>query len=123
MVSGAKLIVFAHTPFVRRPDEALTADFGAWVHGRFWMLVRSFVWMLIWGTEPSGLPFALHIHCTFYPSKNLPSCRSCVMSHSPYLVPGAATMAVLTIVYLLFVFWVRRPGRKEDLAKRELSEL
>ena len=26
-------------------------------------------------------------------------------------------MAVLALVYLLFVYWVRRPGRQEDLAE------
>lgn len=40
------------------------------------------------------------------------------MDFSPYLIPGAATMAVLAIVYLVFVFWTRRPGRAEDLARR-----
>jgi hypothetical protein len=42
-----------------------------------------------------------------------------VMDITPYLIPGAATMAVLGIVYLLFVYWVRRPGRQMDLAIRE----
>lgn len=37
----------------------------------------------------------------------------------PYLIPGAATMAVLGMVYLLFVYWVRRPGRVEDIAARQ----
>lgn len=37
----------------------------------------------------------------------------------PYLIPGAATMAVLGMVYLIFVFWVRRPGRQKDLAARD----
>lgn len=41
------------------------------------------------------------------------------MYMSPYLIPGAATMAVLAIVYLLFIFWTRRPGRAEDLKNRE----
>lgn len=41
------------------------------------------------------------------------------MDLTPYLVPGAATMAVLAIVYLVFVFWTRRPGRAADLAARE----
>lgn len=41
------------------------------------------------------------------------------MEVSPYLIPGAATMAVLAIVYLLFVFWTRRPGREIDLKNRE----
>lgn len=41
------------------------------------------------------------------------------MELSPYLIPGAATMAVLAIVYLLFVFWTRRPGRAADLKRRE----
>ncbi|KPP87137.1 MAG: hypothetical protein HLUCCA08_04230 [Rhodobacteraceae bacterium HLUCCA08] len=40
----------------------------------------------------------------------------------PYLIPGAATLAVLALVYLLFVFWVRRPGRAEDLAARQNAE-
>jgi hypothetical protein len=44
------------------------------------------------------------------------------MDFSPYLIPGAATMAVLGMVYLLFVFWVRRPGRTEDLATRPGQE-
>ena len=34
------------------------------------------------------------------------------MDFTPYLVPGAATMAVLGIVYLVFVFWARRPERR-----------
>ena len=41
------------------------------------------------------------------------------MDFTPYLVPGAATMAVLGMVYLVFVFWVRRPGRAEDIASRD----
>ncbi|MDJ0824865.1 MAG: hypothetical protein QNJ16_05115 [Rhodobacter sp.] len=41
------------------------------------------------------------------------------MDFTPYLVPGAATMAILAIVYLVFVFWTRRPGRKNDLAARD----
>lgn len=41
------------------------------------------------------------------------------MNIFPYLIPGAATMAVLGIVYLLFVYWVRRPGRQEDIASRQ----
>lgn len=41
------------------------------------------------------------------------------MNFTPNLVPGAATMAVLAMVYLLFVFWTRRPGRKDELAARE----
>ena len=40
----------------------------------------------------------------------------------PYLIPGAATMAVLALVYLVFVFWVRRPGRQEDLQAREAQK-
>jgi hypothetical protein len=44
------------------------------------------------------------------------------MDYVPYLVPGAATMAVLALVYLLFVFWTRRPERKADLAAREAAE-
>ncbi|WP_172299926.1 hypothetical protein [Pseudoruegeria sp. HB172150] len=40
------------------------------------------------------------------------------MEFSPYLIPGAATMAVLGIVYLLFVFWTRRPGRAQELERR-----
>jgi hypothetical protein len=40
------------------------------------------------------------------------------MEFSPLLIPGAATMSVLAIVYLVFVFWTRRPGRKLDLARR-----
>ena len=35
-----------------------------------------------------------------------------LMEFSPYLIPGAATMSVLAIVYLVFVFWARRPGRR-----------
>ncbi len=45
------------------------------------------------------------------------------MDINPYLIPGAATMAVLGMVYLIFVFWVRRPGRQDDLAAREMREL
>jgi len=45
------------------------------------------------------------------------------MDFTPYLVPGAATMGVLGIVYLLFVFWVRRPGRQADLAAREAQDI
>ncbi|MDF0599249.1 hypothetical protein P1J78_00760 [Psychromarinibacter sp. C21-152] len=44
------------------------------------------------------------------------------MNLNPYLVPGAATMAVLAIVYLIFVFWTRRPGRAQDLAERRKAE-
>ncbi|WP_425049920.1 hypothetical protein [Psychromarinibacter sp. S121] len=44
------------------------------------------------------------------------------MEFSPYLVPGAATMAVLAIVYLVFVFWTRRPGRADQLSARERAE-
>jgi hypothetical protein len=29
-------------------------------------------------------------------------------------------MAVLGMVYLLFVYWVRRPGRAEDLKARHM---
>ena len=42
---------------------------------------------------------------------------------SPYLIPGAATMAVLGMVYLLFIFWVRRPGRQYDLETRRSGDL
>ena len=41
------------------------------------------------------------------------------MDYLPYLIPGAATMAVLGMVYLLFVYWVRRPGRQQDVASRQ----
>jgi len=41
------------------------------------------------------------------------------MDFMPYLIPGAATMAVLGLVFLVFVFWARRPGRQEDIAARE----
>ena len=41
------------------------------------------------------------------------------MDFTPFLIPGAATAAVLGMVYLVFVFWVRRPGRRADLAARE----
>ncbi len=44
------------------------------------------------------------------------------MDLNPYLVPGAATMAVLAIVYLVFVFWARRPGRAQDLEERRNAE-
>ncbi len=44
------------------------------------------------------------------------------MDFVPYLVPGAATMAVLGMVYLIFVYWVRRPGRQEDLAARKAQD-
>ncbi len=44
------------------------------------------------------------------------------MDLNPYLIPGAATMAVLGMVYLLFVFWLRRPGRQADLASREAQD-
>ena len=40
------------------------------------------------------------------------------MNFVPYLIPGAATMAVLGMVYLIFVFWVRRPERRAQLAAR-----
>ena len=45
------------------------------------------------------------------------------MEFSPYLIPGAATMAVLGIVYLLFVFWVRRPGRQADMEIRRSGDM
>ena len=45
------------------------------------------------------------------------------MDFVPYIVPGAATMAVLGLVYLLFVYWVRRPGRQDELASREAGEV
>ncbi len=41
------------------------------------------------------------------------------MDFVPYLIPGAATMAVLGMVYLIFVFWVRRPGRQQELDARQ----
>ncbi len=44
------------------------------------------------------------------------------MDFIPFLIPGAATMAVLGIVYLLFVYWVRRPGRQADIAARDNQE-
>ncbi len=44
------------------------------------------------------------------------------MDFTPYLIPGAATMAVLGMVYLIFVFWVRRPGRKMDLEARQAEQ-
>ncbi|MEL7114095.1 MAG: hypothetical protein AAGP08_00655 [Pseudomonadota bacterium] len=40
----------------------------------------------------------------------------------PYLVPGAATMAVLGMVYLLFIYWVRRPGRQAELEARRMAD-
>ena len=43
------------------------------------------------------------------------------MDFVPYPIPGAATMAVLGMVYLLFVYWVRRPGRTEELRAREMA--
>ena len=43
------------------------------------------------------------------------------MDFVPYLIPGAATMAVLGMVYLLFVYWVRRPGRTEELRARQMA--
>lgn len=45
------------------------------------------------------------------------------MEFVPYLVPGTATMAVLGMVYLLFVYWVRRPGRRAEMAERESHEI
>jgi len=45
------------------------------------------------------------------------------MDFYPYLVPGAATMAVLGMVYLLFIFWVRRPDRKSETAAREAQDV
>ena len=45
------------------------------------------------------------------------------MEFSPYLIPGAATMAVLAIVYLVFVFWARRPGRQDDVSTRPAQDL
>lgn len=45
------------------------------------------------------------------------------MDFAPYLIPGAATMAVLGMVYLLFVFWVRRPGRQQELAERQTQDV
>ena len=45
------------------------------------------------------------------------------MEFAPYLIPGAATMAILGIVYLLFVYWVRRPGRIEEIRRRATEEL
>lgn len=45
------------------------------------------------------------------------------MEFSPYFIPGAATMAVLGIVYLLFVFWVRRPGRNMDMDMRRSGDI
>ena len=44
------------------------------------------------------------------------------MDFVPYLIPGAATMAVLGMVYLLLVYWVRRPGRQAELEAREMVE-
>lgn len=44
--------------------------------------------------------------------------KEALMEFSPYLIPGAATMAVLAIVYLIFVYWTRRPGRADELARR-----
>lgn len=44
------------------------------------------------------------------------------MEFYPYLIPGTATMSVLAIVYLVFVFWVRRPGRRAELAAKENCE-
>ncbi len=44
------------------------------------------------------------------------------MDIAPYFIPGAATMAVLGMVYLVFIFWVRRPGRKSDLDTREIPQ-
>ncbi len=44
------------------------------------------------------------------------------MEFSPLLIPGAATMAILAMVYLIFVYWTRRPGRKHDLARRTATE-
>ena len=44
------------------------------------------------------------------------------MDFTPFLIPSAATDAVLGIVYLVFVFWVRRPGRNDDLAIREAGK-
>ncbi len=41
----------------------------------------------------------------------------------PYLIPGAATAAVLGMVYLIFVYWVRRPGRQDDLAQRDTMDV
>ena len=38
------------------------------------------------------------------------------MDYLPFLIPGAATMAVLGMVYLLFIYWVRRPGRQREVA-------
>jgi len=45
------------------------------------------------------------------------------MEFSPYLIPGAATMSILAIVYLLFVFWVRRPGRQPDISNGDISDV
>lgn len=44
------------------------------------------------------------------------------MDFTPFLIPGAATMAVLGIVYLIFVYWARRPGRQADLAARQVED-
>ena len=46
-----------------------------------------------------------------------------LMDLTPFLIPGAATMAVLGIVYLIFIFWVRRPGRQEDIAARDAQDI
>jgi hypothetical protein len=57
-----------------------------------------------------------HVRNPFTPGK-------AEMMMSPYLIPGAATMAVLGMVYLLFIFWVRRPGRQHDLETRQSGDL
>ncbi len=41
------------------------------------------------------------------------------METSALLSPGAATMAVLAIVFLLLIYWVRRPDRQADQAATE----
>lgn len=45
------------------------------------------------------------------------------MNINPYIVPGVTTMAILGIVFLVFIFWVRRPGRINDIAEREMHDL
>ena len=45
------------------------------------------------------------------------------MDFTPFLVPGAATAAILGMVYLLFVYWVRRPGRQQDLSSGDIQDV
>ena len=45
------------------------------------------------------------------------------MDFTPMFVPGAATAAILGMVYLLFVYWVRRPGRRQETPGGDIQDV